>query len=620
VSARIFRFDEWTLNLQSGELHRGTVRSRLQEHPLQVLASLLENPGEVVTREQLIARLWPNTVVDFDTGLNTAVRKLRAALGDTADTPRYIETLPRRGYRFIAAVEAGDAVGGTPDKRHLLKIAIPAALILAGILAWLLRAEIFRPAAHTDSPPPAALPAFNPPPHSIAVLPFINMSGDTTQEYFSDGLSEELLNTLSRIDDLQVAAQTSSFYFKGKSVELATVARRLNVETVLEGSVRRSGRTVRITAQLVNAVTGFRVWSETYDRNLDDALAVQIEIANAVANAFKISLLENSAAKSAHGGTRNSQALDAYLRGLKLAFATSRSGAEARETIAAFTEAIRLDPNFALAYSGRARAWVDYGSFFLIQATPEAFTKAKVDATRAISLEPQLGEGYAALGQALDVGFFDFAGAAVAFERALALAPGDARVLRPYARFIGNMGHIEVALTTARRCVELDPLSVYAYRTLGEAFENARRFPEAIEAFEKAIQLNPSHATEAYQRRGRLYYLIGNYQLAKASCEAEPDVYHLQACMPLIYQRFGQQKLADAALATAMAQQGDYGSYQYAQIYAQWGQSQKAIDWLEVALRVRDPGIDSLKVDPFLDPLRKEPRFQAIERAMKFPP
>lgn len=662
MSARIFRFDDWTLNLQSGELHRGSSRTRLQEHPLQVLAALLENPGDVVTREQLIARLWPSTIVDFDTGLNTAVRKLRAALGDTADTPRYIETLPRRGYRFIAPVELGgglpevvspQAIGappastptdaaakgvsatpGTaaaaastvtssaPHRRRFLKPALPAALLLAGLLTWLSRDALFHPhptavVAQTSFPTD---PTFAPPPHSVAVLPFVNMSGDTSQDYFSDGLSEELLNALSRIDELQVPAQTSSFYFKGKAVDVYTVAHKLNVATVLEGSVRRSGHTVRITAQLVNAATGFHMWSETYDRNLDDALTLQTDIANAVATALKITLLDDAAARTGRAGTRNSQALDAYLRGLKLSTATIRSAEEAREAIAAFTEAIRLDPNFALAYTGRARAWVDYGSYFLIDATRDAFSNAKADAKRAVTLEPGLGEGYAAMGQALDIGFLEFSQAAKEYERAMALSPGDARVLRAYSRFAGNIGHTDVAITVARRGVELDPLNVLAYRKLGEALEDARRFPEALAAFEAAIRLNPSHATEAYQRRGRLYYLLGNIQLAKTSCEAEPDVYHMQACMPLVYEKLGQHELAEAALATAIAAQGDYGSYQYAQIYAQWGQPRKALDWLDNAVRVLDPGLGSLKVDPFLDPLRGEPRFQEIERALKFPP
>jgi len=646
LSARIFRFDDWTLNLSSGELERGGVRARLQEHPLQVLASLLDNAGQVVTREQLIAKLWPTTIVDFDTGLNTAVRKLRAALGDTAETPRYIETIPRRGYRFIGTVRGEErpvpsAVGApaTPiaagptapdpataasladagrgasgDRRRFVNVGISllAALIVLTLAGWLIQSGRFRHTTQTN--------AFSPPPHSVAVLPFVNMSGDPAQEYFSDGLSEELLNALSRIDELQVAAQTSSFHFKGNAADLATIAHRLNVATVLEGSVRKSGHTVRITAQLVNATTGFHIWSETYDRKVDDALTLQSDIANAVANALKVTLLNNAAMKSDLGGTRNPQALDAYLRGLKLAAATLRSAAEARQTIAAFTEAIDLDPNFALAYTARARTLVEFGAFFMIDATHETFSKAKVDATRAVTLEPDLGEAHAALAEALEIGFLDFAGAGIEYERAIALSPGSERVLRPYSRFAGNMGHIDVGVTTAKRCVELDPLNVHAYRALGEAYENARRFPDALAAFDAAVKLNPTHATEAYQRAGRIHYLMGDIQKAKAACEAEPDVYHLQACMPLIYEKLGQHEAARAALAIAMETQKEYSSYQWAQVYAQWDQPDKAIDWLEKGVAVLDPGVESMKVDPFLDPLRSEPRFQALQRALKFPP
>ncbi len=655
MSSRIFRFDDWTLNLQSGELERGGSRTRLQEHPLQVLASLLDSPGEVVTREQLIARLWPNTVVDFDTGLNTAVRKLRAALGDTADTPRYIETVPRRGYRFIGSVEettpapvpsaipaptaepfgmaapAGVAYPATavaaattlPRRRYLhVQVATLAALVLAFLLVWIARGSL-RSLSTATSPGTSVSPKtaqFAPPPHSVAVLPFVNMSADHSQDYFSDGLSEEMLNALSRIDDLQVAAQTSSFYFKDKAVDLDTIAHKLNVATILEGSVRRSGQTVRITAQLVDAATGYRIWSETYDRNLDDALALQTDIANAVASTLKVKLLDDLAAKTGLGGTRNPQALDAYLRGLKLATATLRSGEEARQTLAAFSEAIRLDPDFALAYTGRALASVDYGSYFLLEATRDVVIGARDDALRAIALQPELGVAHAALGKALEVGFLDYAGAAKEFERALALSPGDARVLRAYSRFAGILGHTDVAITTAKRSIELDPLNVYAHRILGEAFEAARRYPESLAAFQDAIRLNPTHATEAYQRAGRLYYLMGDIRKAKESCEAEPDAYHMQDCMPLIYEKLGQHELAQAALATTMAAQGDYAAYQYAQIYAQWGQPDKALDWLENAVKIMDPGVESARTDPFMDPLRDQPRFQAFERRLNLPP
>jgi TolB-like protein/DNA-binding winged helix-turn-helix (wHTH) protein/tetratricopeptide (TPR) repeat protein len=682
LTGRTFRFEDWTLNLQSGELDRGRVRTRLQEHPLQVLALLLENAGQVVSREQLIAKLWPDTVVDFDTGLNTAVRKLRAALGDTADTPTYIETIPRRGYRFIGTVHTDEALAvsgsapttptalpggpgargpattaptvapgpatsaevcsaggaaapttsvvGTPTAGGaaapplaagavaprdgwFLWSSLAAVAVVIGLVAWMVHSVTLRQLVPANT-------TFTPPPHSVAVLPFVNMSGDAAQEYFSDGLSEELLNALSRIDELQVAAQTSSFHFKGKSADLGTIAHELNVSTVLEGSVRKSGATVRITAQLVDATTGFHIWSETYDRKVDDALKVQSDIATAVASALKVTLLSNGAVKTDLGGTRNPQALDAYLRGLKFAAATLRSGAEARQTIAAFTEAIERDPNFALAYTARARTLVDYGAFFMIDATHETFSKAKADATRAVTLEPDLGEGHAALAAALEIGFLDFAGAGAEYERAMALSPGSERVLRAYSRFAGNMGHIDVGLTTARRCVELDPLNVDAHRALGEAFENARRFPEALAAFETAIKLNPTHATEAYQRAGRIRYLMGDIQKAKAACEAEPDLYHLQSCMPLIYEKLGQHEAAQAALAIAMESQREYSSYQWAQIYAQWGQPDKAIDWLEKGVKVLDPGVESMKVDPFLDPLRSNPRFQVLERTLRFPP
>jgi len=655
LTARLFRFDDWTLNLLSGELEREGTRTRLQEHPLQILASLLENAGQVVTREQLIAKLWPEAVVDFDTGLNTAVRKLRAALGDTADTPRYVETVPRRGYRFIGTVSESVAAAtvvaapppataptAAPTAAAAAAAAVTGAVTLAAdattprgaarantarfrrltviftlaafaviVVGWLLHAGALRHSPATT---------FSPPPHSVAVLPFMNMSGDATQEYFSDGLSEELLNALSRIDDLQVAAQTSSFHFKGNGADLGTIAHKLNVATVLEGSVRKSGHTVRITAQLVDATTGFHIWSETYDRNVDDALKLQSDIASAVASALKVTLLHSGVLKSDLGGTRNPQALDAYLRGLKFAAATLRSGEEARQTVAAFTEAINLDPNFALAYTGRARALIDYGSYFMIEANQDTFSRAQTDATRAVTLEPDLGEAHAALAQALEKNFMDFAGAGIEYERAVALSPGSERVLRAYSRFAGNIGHIDVAITTARRCVELDPLNVTAYKALGEALENARRYPEALAAFETAIKLNPTHATEAYQRAGRLHYLMGDLQKAKAACEAEPDIYHLQTCMPLIYEKLGQHDAAKAALAIAMQTQKEYSSYQYAQIYAQWGQIDEAIRWLEKGIKLLDPGVESMKVDPFLDPLRTSPKYQALERELKFPP
>jgi TolB-like protein len=293
-------------------------------------------------------------------------------------------------------------------------------------------------AAPTVHAEPAS--AFAPPAHSIAVLPFVNMSGDSQQDYFSDGLSEELLNSLSRITALQVAARTSSFSFKGKQVDIADIARKLNVGAILEGSVRRAGAHVRITAQLINAVTGFHLWSQTYDRDLSDMLALQTEIASAVTTALQATLLGDSAALIELGGTQNPLAFDAYLRGQK--FVDTAPDKETRlAQIAAYSEAIRLDPSYAKAYAGKAVALSDFaGDVATGPAVRQSFEEARAEADKALALAPELGEAHVALASILDAGFADYARAAVEYERAVALSPGNALVLRLSAWFFSHVG------------------------------------------------------------------------------------------------------------------------------------------------------------------------------------
>jgi tetratricopeptide (TPR) repeat protein len=245
--------------------------------------------------------------------------------------------------------------------------------------------------------------------------------------------------------------------------------------------------------------------------------------------------------------------------------------------------------------------------------------KARADAERAIELAPELGEAHAALGETLEYGFFDFAGAESSFQRAIELAPANPRVLRAYSRFTGYMGHADRAIAAGRKNVALDPFSIPAHFSLGEAFMAARNYPEALVEFDEAIKLNPGHASEAYQRRGRTLYLLGRYADAAASCEAEPDRYESQLCLPLVYAKLGQQQRAQDVLTTAIAEQGEYSSYQFVEIYAQWGDAASALKWLDTAVRTRDPGLEYLKTDELLDPLRNDPTFVAIERAMRYP-
>jgi TolB-like protein/Tfp pilus assembly protein PilF len=458
--------------------------------------------------------------------------------------------------------------------------------------------------------------AFAPPPHSIVVLPFVNLSGDASQDYFSDGLTEELLNSLAEIEGLQVAARTSSFSFK-EHPDIATVAHRLNVGAVLEGSVRRSEHTVRVTAQLINAVTGFHLWSKTYDRALGDVLKLQTEIATAVANSLKVTLLGDVSAKIELGGTRNPAALDAYLRGTK-AYITDGAN-DIQTAIDAYTEATRLDPNYALAFAARSSAITAYSADSASGAAiRDGYDKARADARQAIALAPELAEGYSALAKLLELASLDFAQASEAYERALKLAPGNAGVLDLYGRFSAYMGRADAGIAAARHAVTLDPLNPQIRRHLGYVLTATRRYDEAIAAHQEALALNPDSATD-HAFLGVAYYLLGDLRNAQSSCEIERRNQWVEMCLALVYEKLGRRGDAEAALAKFMTGGGDDAGYQYATIYAQWGNIPKALEWLDKAVHRRDSGLEYLKTDPLIDPLRKEPRFQAIERALKFP-
>jgi TolB-like protein/Tfp pilus assembly protein PilF len=462
---------------------------------------------------------------------------------------------------------------------------------------------------------PTPSTAFVPPPHSIAVLPFVNMSGDKEQEYFSDGLTEELLNSLSHINELQVAARTSSFSFKGEKVDVETIAQKLHVAAVLEGSVRRSGHTVRITTQLINAVTGFHLWSQTYDRDLGDVLKLQTDIATAVASALSVALLGDEAAKIEVDGTHNPAAFDAYLRASRVGH--DEKGLRAR--IAAYSEAIGLDPHYARAFADRSLALNEYaGAFATGSAARDGFEKAEADAHRAIALAPDLADGHLALEAFFERGALDFTRANEEYERALALAPGNAAVLGKYGQFAVLMGRTAAGLAAARRAVGLDPLNDARYGGLAWAFLAARHYDEALAAFQDALALDPDFPP-LYGARGAAYYLLGNFPSARASCESKPDDEESQVCLAVTYDKLGRRRDAESVLAKLRASLGNDAAYQYAEVYAQWGDRPKALEWLEVALRLQDSGLPWLRTDPFLDPLRKEPRFQAIEQGLKFP-
>jgi TolB-like protein/tetratricopeptide (TPR) repeat protein len=522
----------------------------------------------------------------------------------------------------------------TPASRSRAVVAVAVALMAAALLylvagkIWLSRRA---PVAAAATPSPvsasAAAPAtFSPPPHSVAVLPFVNMSGDPKQDYFSDGLSEELLNSLAAVRGLQVAARTSAFSFKGKQVDVAEIARALNVGAVLEGSVRKEGEHVRITAQLINAVTGFHLWSKTYDRDLTSVLKLQTEVANEVSTALQATLLNTVETSLDSGGTDNPQAFDAYLRAERQvsnggqAVTAADFAAAASDAVREYSEAIRLDPQFANAYVGKASALLEIQR--LVPHTGREARTAANDALaaakQATALAPHLGAAHAALAEVQSRLFLDFGAAESEYERALELAPGDARVLTRAALFLAQMGRFDQALPDANRAAALDPLNAVTQNALADFFYAGHRYKESVEAGTRAEEIDP-HTAFAWANIGVTYLATGNIAAALRACTTPPIEENHQFCLAITYDKLHRQADAEAALATLQSTAGSAWAYQYSEVYAQWGDVPKALEWLETALRLMDPGLLYLKTDSLVDPLRQEPRFQAIYAKLRFP-
>jgi TolB-like protein/Tfp pilus assembly protein PilF len=560
------------------------------------------------------------------------------AAGTEITSTKLVEAVQRLVARSPANLAA--ASGTLPASRTAaapgtLRSRLPVVLfgmVAAALIIFVVHRQL-EPSGHalkaaTDSTPPGgafhprpATPGASgalPPPHSIAVLPFVNMSGDPKQDYFSDGLSEELLNSLAAVPDLQVAARTSSFMFKGRDMNVADIARKLNVGAVLEGSVRKDGSQVRITAQLINALTGFHLWSHTYDRDLKNVLALQTEIASAVTLALQATLMADAATTIEIGGTQNPKAFDAYLRGKNIA--RSRFDKENMlAQIAAFTEAIRLDPQFAKAYVGAANAQNSYANNYATGTEVRSwFKQARDNAEKAIALAPELGAAHASLAGVMERGFLDFARAQSEYDRALALAPNDVDVLLRSGNYFSTMGRTAAGLANIRRAIDLDQLNPEAYSRLGIALSYSHQYRAAIEAANRALQVDANDIT-VENFRGINELMLGDLTSARKSCDTAKQTWEGHLCMAILYDRFHQRREAQDELAAMQAELGESATYQYAEIYAQWGEIPKALDALERAFRLPDPGIGTLRVDEFVDPLRKEPRFLEIQRKLNFP-
>ena len=622
-SSRRVRTGLFEIDVDSGEVHKQGRRVALQEQPFRVLAMLLERPGEVVSREELQARLWPaDTYVGFDEGLNTAIRKLRVAFGDSAENPRFIETASRRGYRFIAPVEAvpivalsppATTVAAEPRSISFRTLWIGFAVFVFAVCALL----VFLRFGRHRSPPLGKI--------MLIVIPLENFSSDSQQDYLSDGITEELITQLGGLDPqhLGVTARTSAMQYKHTQKSAAQICREVGADYLLEGSIRRSGDRIRVTAQLIQASDQTHLWAESYDRDLSDVLRLEGDIASTVASAIRLTLSQQVHQRLAAVGPTNVEAHDAYLRGLQGWNLRTRDGFQ--QAITNFTRATELDPGNAPAFAGLARVY-SLAPIFSGMPAGAAAPKALDAASRALSLDATLADAHSVLGFVKGHYEFDWPAAEREFRRAIELEPNDAFAHFYYSNsYLSPFGHHEEAVAEMRKAMELDPLSPRLQSFAGITLKWARRYDDSLAQFQKADQLDPNFPLN-HERLAQLYAILGRYEEAvteetKARLlvgEKPQDVLAKMSTLQRELATNGERGYWKQQLQFAQDRQNPPEAYArpygLAIIYAHLGENAKAFENLEHALAERDTQITELAIEPQFDPLRSDPRFADLER------
>jgi len=513
------------------------------------------------------------------------------------------------GMKRTADISPGDVIPYW-SKRKFATFIVAVAVIAAGLLAYqFLRSKTT--AAPRPSEAATAAPAISQ--KSIAVLPLLNESGDPKDEYFSDGLSEELIAALAQIKELKVIGRSSSFRFKDRKEETKTIGEKLGVAALLEGTVRKQGERVRIVAELINAADGIELWTRTFDRELKDIFAVQQEIAAAVASSLKVTLLGSDERSSANPATKNTEAHNAYLLGHY--HFQRRNLEDYRKAVAYFDEAIRLDPGYALAYAERSEAWTLIGD--LTGEGKTAWPKARTDAEKAVAIAPALAEAHAALGWVRFFTEWRFAEGLSELKRAKELAPANPTANDLLARVIVYLGRLDEAEKQGRQAVELDPLASAPQNNLARILWYQGKLDEADAVARKAAELQPNSASS---RRWQVLVAIkrGDSETALREAQLEPDESYRRFELAVAQYARGDRTAADAALADLIAH--DQGlDYQVAQVYAVRGEKEKAFKWLQIAFDNHDTGMLALLVDPLLNSLRDDPRFKNLLTKMAFP-
>jgi len=629
---RILDIGDCRVDPTADEVSRDGTTIKLEPRTMRVLMYLAERAGEVVSVQELLDRVWEDVVVTPDS-VYTAIAALRRALGDDSREPRYIANVPRRGYRLVAAVTRptpaavpGPAPSGAPPaaapapatspkpprgRRPAWWLAIPLALAIAAI-AYLLVAKpwVARPATGVPFVAAPAGPATGD--LSIAVLPFANLSTDRDQEYFADGISEELLSLLTNVPQLRVISRSSAFSFKGQNLAVAEIARRLNVALVLEGSVRRAGPQVRITAQLIDARSDRQLWSETYDRPLVNIFALQDEIAAAVVSQLRLTLL-GAASK---GKAPNPEAYALVLQARQVALQRTAPGYE--RAIALFRQAREKDPAYAAAWVGLARVYINQANDGL-RPIEESYRLAREATDQALALDPEYAPAHALLGRIAMTHDGDLAEAAHRYEHALALEPANTDVMRSAAMLASSLGRLETSVALGQFVTARDPVNPTGYLNLGYDYFNAGRLDEAIANLRTALILSPDHAVAQYGIAVALL-MKGEPEPALAAMRKESSAYWRAVGLPMVYHALGRKAESDAALAELIREHHDDAAYNIAYVLAFRGEADRTFEWLEKAIAYRDPGLDDIAVDPLFANLHRDPRWLPLLRKLSKAP
>jgi TolB-like protein/DNA-binding winged helix-turn-helix (wHTH) protein/Tfp pilus assembly protein PilF len=615
------RFGVFELDLPAGELRKAGRRIRLSGQPLQILEALLRRPGEIVTRDDLQRELWPDqTFVDFERNLNSAVKRLRAALGDSADSPRFIETLPRRGYRFLVAVEFEPLPLGSPSspvaqhapaaRRPRISRAVRVGIIGVGALAMALVLMAWRARVSRQ-------PAFEPGQvTSLAVLPFQNLSSDPDQVHFADGMTEALITHLAQIKSLRVISRTSVMAYKTGDRRVPQIAKELMVDAVVEGSVMRAGDQVRITAQLIHGPTDRHLWAASYDGRLSDILALQSQVARAIAHEVNVSLSPPEEAMLHKTASLDPAVHELYLRGRHLL--VRRTESDVRRALEYFEQAVRQDPEYALAYVGIAQAWDALASWPAYVAPREGYPRAKAAALRALSIDSNLAEAQTALASVHELYDWDLAAAERRYARAIAINPNYAVAHHLYGQLLARTGRSQAGLEAGKRARALDPLSPEMNIGLAQRLDSAGQPKEALAQMLVAVELDHNyfdayvHLADLYQRHG---FVAEAVAAAQRGVELSGRSAHAVHGLAVIYARQKDFAKAKALIAELEARPVQRNSYDIAMLYLEMGASDSALRWLERACTDRTPAMGFLRVAQSgrrFDMVRDAPRFRQI--------